>query len=256
MTLSKRRIVFGFLAAIGCAWLAVMYLDWSRLFYFAASGNVKEYFASRAIKLGLSLFVGLLVWTTGAAALAVRDRALLCCAFGFVFVADIAFFANNYFIGIGLFSCAQVLLIVRNATGIRAFFQSGSAKAKSWWLLLLAAVILAVNVGIIMTVFVRHAANPMFPIIIGYSFFLCISLYIGIATFLIGHFPRCSVNLIIGAVILLYAGDLTVGLNLILPPDRSQIISTSLTWMFYLPAITLLALSGYRWTEGASGNAH
>jgi hypothetical protein len=40
-----------------------------------------------------------------------------------------------------------------------------------------------------------------------------------------------------------------VGFNLSLEPSLQRATTLFLTWLFYTPAITLLALSGYRWSK-------
>jgi hypothetical protein len=42
-------------------------------------------------------------------------------------------------------------------------------------------------------------------------------------------------------------GDYLVGFNLSLVPTMERVTTLFLTWVFYTPAIALLALSGYRW---------
>ena len=241
-----KLVVIPVLAA--CGWLAIQWLDWSRLLSFEVTGRWEEYLLSRRIKLLLSATVTLLVWTTGRAALSDRDRRLMRGAFGAVVSADIAFFLNNYHIGIGVFSIAQVLLIIRNASGMMTLARRGWS-AKVARLLFVAVIVGVVDFLLLKVLFVPHAANPMFPVIAVYSLLLCCSLWAGIACAIIGFFPEVNSRLVAVGVGMLYLGDLTVGLNLILPHDTSYIISTSLTWFFYLPAITLLALSGYRWNE-------
>ncbi|MBN1760684.1 MAG: hypothetical protein JW863_20310 [Chitinispirillaceae bacterium] len=237
------------LTGIGCLWLVVQWLDWSRLLSFEATGRWEEYLLSRQIKLLLSVIVAVLVWTTGKAALSVRDRWLMRGAFSAIVGADVVFFLNNYYIGIGLFSLAQMVLIVRHVSGVAAMVQRGWS-GNVLRLLLAAGSIGIVNFVLLKLLFVPQAANPMFPMITGYSFFLCCSLWAGIASNITGCLPKVNTRMAAIGVGILYLGDLTVGLNLILPHAKSYVISTSLTWLFYLPSILLLALSGYRWERG------
>jgi hypothetical protein len=103
------------------------------------------------------------------------------------------------------------------------------------------------NLLLLSILFFSHADHPMFLLIIGYSFFLCVSVCAGIATRFIRLLPAVNSRMVILAALVLYCGDVMVGLNLILPPGKGLIISTSLTWTFYLPAIVLYSLSGLRW---------
>lgn len=246
MNNSKKRALLGFLLLIISGWVAIMWLDWSRLFSFSTTGQTEEFFLSRCIKLALSFTISLLVWSTGRARLSERDGKMLSIIFLVFFIADVSFFLDNYPVGIGAFTIAQVFFIFRNTPGISKIARKKSSGGKPLQLTLIAVAIATINCTILFFVFVPHAANPMFPIITGYSFFLCCSLFIGLATYHTRHFPTVNTRLIMMGVSLLYFGDLTVGLNIILPHTRGYIISTSLTWFFYLPALTLFALSGYQ----------
>jgi len=249
---SKTTLVTVLLFLIGFGWLAIMWLDWSRLFQFSAGGQTEELLLSRSLKLCLSFTVSLLVWTCGSARLSVRDGMILSVVFAFFFIADIFFFLNNYIAGISAFTLAQICFIIRNSPGLSGLFAPGSAGKNILRLIMITSVVIVVNGAIVFFVFLPHAANPMFPIIVGYSFFLCCSLCAGLATSLTRHFPSVNTRLIILGVTLLYLGDLTVGLNIILPRSRGYIISTSLTWFFYLPALVMFALSGYRTVKQSS----
>jgi len=249
MKLSHSRAVTGFLIAAAAGYITIELLDWSRLLNFSTTGNMLEYFASRLIKLLLSLEISLLVWVTGRAALEKKDAVRLSIAFIFVFAADIAFFLQNNSIGTLLFAVAQIILIMRNGSGIVRFLSGPQAESNRKKLFLISASVLAVNGLMVLLLFVPHSSHPMFPLILGYSLILACSLAMGIAAPFIHYFPVKNARLIVAGVSCLYAGDVTVGLNIILPQSSWYIISTSLTWLFYLPAITLFALSGYRWEE-------
>lgn len=226
-----------------------MWLDWSRLLTFKETGLVEELLLSRRIKLGLSLVVALLVWITGKNGLSSRDRIFMNIVFAVFFVADILFYNLNYTIGIAVFSLAQTVFIIRNSAELKALFSKENIKKRLPQLCTIAGIVLAVNTLILLVIFLPHAKNPLFPIIVGYSVFLCCSLFIGLTTRLTNQFPNRNSWFIAIGISMLYVGDLMVGLNIILPRDQSYIISTSLTWFFYLPAIVLFALSGYNWEK-------
>jgi hypothetical protein len=245
MPLVNKKIVVA-LALLGFGWLAVEWLDWSRLPGFAATGRWEEHLLSHVIKPVLSLIVALLVWIAGSDSLSTRDRRLMRLAFSAVVLADLFFLCNNNMAGIGMFLVVQLLLIFRNGKGIIPLLAKGFT-GENMWLLGIAAAVGGVNYLLIRFLFIPHSDNPVFPMIVGYSVFLCCSVWIGIAGNFTGYFPVANARMVAGGMILLYICDLTVGLNIILPHDRSYILSSSLTWFFYLPAITLLALSGYRW---------
>ena len=247
MARSRRIVISGFLVTIGIGWLVIMWLDWSRLFHFAATGRVDEFLLSRVIKLGLSFAVTLLVWTASGTGLSSRDRFLMRTVFALFSGADIAFFCAEYHAGIGIFALGQIVFIFRNAAGIPAVFSDARLTNKARRVVTTLIVTAVVHVVLMKLIFGPHTDNPMFGMIVGYSVLLCLSLNAGIITRITGYFPGFNSWLLVAGVVMLYFGDMTVGLNLILPHDRSYIISTSLTWFFYLPAILLFALSAFRW---------
>ncbi|MFN2169191.1 MAG: hypothetical protein ACK2U9_23400, partial [Anaerolineae bacterium] len=62
-----------------------------------------------------------------------------------------------------------------------------------------------------------------------------------------GYFSRTNALLIAAGATCFFAGDYLVGFNLSLEPSLQRAATVFATWAFYAPAITLLALSGYRW---------
>ena len=155
-------------------------------------------------------------------------------AFGAVVLADILFFLNNYIAGIAVFTLAQVVLIIRHGAGIGVLLRQG------WSGTMLRLLIVAVSIGsvnflILKFLFVPHATNPMFPVIAGYSLFLCCSLWTGIAAGSTDSFPEINARYIAAGLAILYLGDLMVGLNLVAPHDCLLIISTSRYMVFLSP---------------------
>jgi hypothetical protein len=67
----------------------------------------------------------------------------------------------------------------------------------------------------------------------------------------VGYFPRTNAMLIAIGATCFFVGDYLVGFNLSLEPTMARATTLFLTWVFYAPAIALLALSGYRWTATA-----
>ncbi|MCW8965953.1 MAG: hypothetical protein OQK82_04585, partial [Candidatus Pacearchaeota archaeon] len=175
-----------------------------------------------------------------------RDHRLLRVIFSVVFVADIGFFLNNNTIGIILFAIAQMLFISRHLKGVASLKRYHPAKTIQK-MVLSAVSVISVNCILMVMVFIPRSDHPLFGLVAGYSFFLCASVFAGIASIFIGVFPRINAILIMIAVFVLYCGDVMVGLNLMLTSEKALIISTSLTWTFYLPAIVLFSLSGIRW---------
>jgi len=247
MISQQKKLLRAFFIAVGTTWLAILALDWIRLLLYHPGGQVQEYALSKVIKLVASLIVAVFVWMHGKYAVGRKDHRLMIIIFTMIFLADIGFYLNNNIIGIILFAVAQVLFIIRHLRGIGSIHQRIPGKKNIVKIGVILPVVGFVNCILIGTVFIPRSAHPMFGIVIGYSFFLCISVCAGIATLFIGVLPRVNATLIAVAVGVLYCGDVMVGLNLMLTADKALIISTSLTWTFYLPAIVLFSLSGLQW---------
>lgn len=247
MRLTREQFSSLFFTIVGILWISVLGLDWSRLFSYQSTGSVDEYLHSRIIKLLLSCLITAFVFASGKTALGLKDYTMLRATFALFTAAEVFFFTNNSPVGIALFSLAQVVFTIRNCSGLKKAFGSKNFR-KSLLIMFLpaTAVVCIVNVLFIKLFFIPHSANPLFPLIAGYSFFLCVSLSAAFLTRIIGNFSVRSSRIILIGGILFYLGDLTVGLNLVTPKNISYILSTSCTWLFYLPAITLFALSGQK----------
>jgi hypothetical protein len=79
-----------------------------------------------------------------------------------------------------------------------------------------------------------------------YGLILSISLWAGIANFVLSLFPDKNSKVIAIAMVFFYLGDILVGLDGLLSSGPIWLIATSLIWVFYTPAITLLAISSYK----------
>jgi hypothetical protein len=60
-------------------------------------------------------------------------------------------------------------------------------------------------------------------------------------------FPKPNSKMIAIGMILFYFCDICVGLDFILPKGTIWLLANSLIWVFFTPAITLLALSCYKY---------
>lgn len=212
--------------------------------------SIEETLPSRILKVVLSLLVGMLVWFRGANAVSSRDRTLLSLGFGMIVCADVAFQLSVSGFGIALFSLAHLLLIVRNCAGCSALPRHTSWKQYRR-ILIVVIVGLGVAFGALnLFVFAPNAQHTVLPqLFAGYSVVLMGSLLTAVVAVMVQSFPAWNCRCIIGGMVLFTLGDILVGFNLTLPHARLYVITTSLTWVFYFPALVLLGLSGYRWDE-------
>jgi hypothetical protein len=202
------------------------------------------------MKLALSFFAMVLVFIQGQYRISNRDILLLKIIFILFFCAETVFFINNAMVGIIVFTAAQVILIIRNSTDIKSYVKSGLLKQNLRKWILIAVGILLINAIVLLIIYMRFDNNSLFPLVAVYSLILCCSVGAGFASRAIHFFPAKNINMITIGIILFYLGDITVGLNIIIDGGVrpiEYICSTSLTWLFYLPSISLIALSGFRW---------
>lgn len=247
----QKKMLKTFFIVIGILWLAILTLDWVRLFIYQPGGQIQEYALSKLVKLIASFIVASFVWVYGRYAVCRKDHRLLLFIFSIIFLADIGFYLNNNIAGIILFAVAQLFFILRHLRGITSMHQRMPGKRNVVRIMAVLPVVALINYILIVTVFIPRSEHPLFGMVIGYSIFLCISVCAGFATLFIGILPRINAILVASGVCILYCGDVMVGLNLMLSADKALIISTSLTWTFYLPAIVLFSLSGLRWENEA-----
>ncbi|AUG57820.1 MAG TPA: hypothetical protein DCE02_02215 [Ruminiclostridium sp.] len=175
-----------------------------------------------------------------------KDATLLKISYLMISAAEISFALDNLFFGIAFFVLCQIFLIIRHCAGF-----SNSAKNKK---LLISSGIL---VGIIVFVLIIAIFYPalgmdnLFYLIIVYGIILGISLWAGIVNYFTGNFPKKNALLIVTGITLFFVGDFLVGIELITENEYSKNILNLILWIFYTPAITLIALSGYNFTKNS-----
>lgn len=249
MTSGRKVGVIWYLVIMGLVWVVMLYLDWSRL----CTGVIEEILLSRVLKVLLSMLAGMLVWFRGTNAVSDRDRTLLSLVFGVIVTADVAFQLGVPVVGIGLFTLAHLILIVRNSAGCTALPRHTAWKRYRRILIMVMVGLGAACGAIILFVFAPHAQNTILPqLFAAYSVVLIGSLLAAVIAVMVQSFPAWNARCIIGGVVIFTVGDILVGFNLTLPHERLYVITTSLTWFFYLPALVLLGLSGY-WGDEKSG---
>ena len=147
-----------------------------------------------------------------------------------------------------LFLVSQVLLALRNGQGFRAYFRRKSGIVDYVGDILLAlAVLVITGLLFVLTLLENLKGSPMLYVVPVYALFLDLSLWTGWMALRVRHFPKVNANLIALGATCFFIGDYLVGFNLSLEPSLRRTATLFLTWVFYAPAITLLAMSGYRW---------
>ena len=228
-------------------------MDWLRFYNKPAEIEFLESPFSPYMKVFVSFLSFLIVWLIGRDFVEKSDAKRLKAAFTFIFIADFLFLLKFNLLGIAIFSLCQILLIYRNGFGLVDFFR------KREWVKykknLVIYSVIALLIGIISLCFLFRPilkGNSLFYAFIVYAIFLCLSFWTAWVSHLINKLSRLNTYMIAAGMTLFVLCDLTVGLNLALSAIEKTaktefvwMISSSLTWMFYTPALVFLALSGY-----------
>ena len=244
MKKSKKVIIIILLILISLVAIVYMSLDFACLF-----GLIENSYPSSIIKRINVVLISIIVAISGKDSLNSKDSVLLKTAFIAVCFAEISFVLNSLFGGIFFFFIAQVLLILRNSPGLRQKLSSAD-KATKLKLLGCSAAILAFYVLIFRFVF--YPVLKLSPLLLAFMLYaavLSISLWVGIANYLLGLFPKKNSLMVCIGMACFFISDILVGLSIITDSDVVYLISNSFIWVLYIPAILLLAFSGYKYNE-------
>jgi len=253
----KKKITI--LAILG--FLCILYgsfitLDWTQHFFNMDNPAAPELPYSRATKVLFCFMCAVLAWMIGKDGLNRVDTRKVVIIFSLIIAGDICLviFPTPY-VGIALFIAAQVFLILRNGQGFRQYNKSGDRKRRVLWDAVTGAII-----AVILVLYVSLVLIPLLQgsyllyFIIVYGLLVCVSLWTAWAAVRIGYFPPLNAWLIAIGITFFFTDDLFVGLNMSLPTTTiARSLVTYVVWIFYSPALALLALSGYRW--GKTGDS-
>lgn len=224
-------------------WFAV--LDFSRFF------GLKYYYGidtSYILKRITVVLAAAIAWAAGKDGFEARDSRLMKPVFIAVCFGELAFFLNRFDIGIGLFAVCQTILIIRNGKGLKGKLKYASRRQKDKPKL--AAVVITMSLAAVAVIFYPVLNNNKFiPLACLYGLILGTSLWTGIANWVLGLFPAINSKMTALGMLCFYCCDILVGPDAIMNIGFAWLIVNSLIWVFYTPALTLLALSCYRYQQ-------
>ncbi len=212
----------------------------------------ETFFFSKVLKFSISFLCSLIVWLMASNGFDPKDEKKLQIAFIFVFLGDFIFFLGFDMPAIGIFVLGQILLTYRNAKNLIPYLKLKSSEGKTLQPFIPLIIVLFINVLQLCFAFYPFMKDnlAMFYFIIGYSLFLCISFWVGWLARFTNFFPQKNAKLITIAMILFFFCDVSVGLGIAIPTgELAQIIASTLTFVFYTPALLLLGISGYKLDE-------
>lgn len=254
MKQKKRYLIFTMLALISVLSIAFIKIDWSSFFYNTYDINNPVTLNSSRIKLLVSLLSAFIVILIKNDGINKKDTQRLNIIYCLIFFADFNFYINNPKLAIVIFGVVQSLLILRNGTGLRGFFKSSSTYDK------LLVIFSGIIVFIVLSTLFRYFLYPYitsklelyalstYGFLVGYSFFIAwVSLKVR-------YFPIINSILVAIGMTFFLLCDFTVGVTILLNHDIYRTIASYLTWVFYTPALVLIALSGYKLTFFKNNN--
>lgn len=185
-------------------------------------------------------------------ALSDRDYKLIKTTFAFVILADFLLVFLQTFLpqfkelinmlGIVVFMIVQTLLIIRHATGFKT---PPGEKAPTKFRIISA---LCIYIPGIIAVIILHnmMSKKMLVEIIVYASMVTTSTWFGVNVLTRDTFPKTNRIMIATGMLLFLCCDISVGIMTFETVFLPKEIATALVYVFYAPALLLLAFSGYK----------
>jgi len=245
MLKNKRFLVITILTAIVSISIFTILLDFSR---FLGHYDLYKLYPSYLINRINVILATALVWLSGKDSLSQKDNRLMKYVFLVICIGEYFFLIDKPVFAILTFLFCQCLLIIRHSNGLIAKL----AMAAPWQKLVLTLFAIILTSIITATVILLYPFNnyrSLSIIAVFYWTMLSISLWVAMANFILALFPKTNSRMIAIGMLCFYCCDIFVGLDTILDSGTMWLLANSLIWIFYTPAITLLALSCYKYAD-------
>lgn len=241
MNKGKKLYIFIVEAIISVFFIWFVLLDLSR---FDSLDLTYDIFPSGILKRTAVLLVSSVAWLTGRDGLGSRDSNMMRYAFLFACLGEAAFALGQRSFGLAMFFICQTLLIIRNSQGFSSAIRLASVLQRKR--LLIVSVIISLVYGSVLAYSVHLTAfNAEAAAVYLYWSILNLSLLSAIACFILLLLPKRNAALACSGVFCFYCCDVLVGLDAALEPGLPWLTANSFIWIFYIPALLLLALSCY-----------
>ena len=245
MNAIKEPLFFAIIAIIIFLFGGYIVLDWFQFIRKIADYKHPEIPYVRATKVAVSFLAAILVFIIGKDGFNERDTIMLVIAYAIIFIGDLFLVFDINLIGIAVFASSHIFFILRNGSGITRYIKDGSSINRLYDIV--SAVII---IGVVITVlwvffYPRLEGNAFFYVLLGYGLFLGVSLWTAWAALRIGFMPGHNALLAAIGITCFFISDLLVGVHFATEPGDTQLIARYTTWIFYTPALVLIALSGY-----------
>ncbi|CAB9524660.1 Inherit from bactNOG: Membrane [Seminavis robusta] len=227
----------------------IYHVDWWRLVQDPIVVPLSMY--TEGAKLTVAYLTALLAWRIDPMSCwDETDFKALRIIYSLIAVADTCFIAQQPDAGILVFMIVQGLFIKRHLSGMTSISELTAQSPLVILVFGISAVLCAANATFFW--YPRTGGfNDLFIILSIYFCLKCTSLTATYAACLIGKFPLWNAQMTAVGMTMFFICDHTVTGNLLLSQDPTTtdapfyVVTSSLTWMFYGPALLLLSLSGY-----------
>ncbi len=245
MTNGKKLFVSTILFIILALSIWFVILDFSRFFTHNYSYDIYPSALLKRINVILAAFIA---WSVGKDRLSSKDSRRIKAAFIFILLGEAAFALGERVIGVGMFAVCQTLLIIRNSSGLssKLFHGSQEQKKKLVWSGLAIMFTLLVFPFLFASLITSYRT---FIVVYLYGIILSISLWAGLTSRILALLPKRNSIMVAAGMMCFYCCDLLVGLDAIMKAGTLWLLINSLIWIFYIPALVLLALSCYRYNN-------
>ena len=242
MKTNKRLYIIFMLSVTAVLCVCFIALDFSRFLNLDYSYDI---FPGALLKRICVIIAAIIAWSAGRDGLSPRDNRLMKAAFIFAVFGETAFLFRERAIGVGMFALCQTLLIIRNSTGLGyKLTRAGSRQIRR---LAVSGIIIIISVIFPFLSGYLFKTDITLNIVYLYGIILSISLWAGLACNILGLLPQVNAGMAAWGMICFFCCDVLVGLDAVLEAGLPWLLANSFIWIFYIPALVLLALSCYRY---------
>lgn len=250
MARTKKVCATAILSAIIILFAFTTIVDLSR--FFGAYEFYDSYPNDLIKRIGV-LLAAALVWMAGKDSLSQKDNRHMKLVFIVICVGEVFFLLARPDLAIAAFAVCQSLLILRHSKGLKSKLSGASIGQKV--LLAIRAFILASVIIVTFIILDPIGEYGILAVLAAiYWSILSTSLWTAQANADLGLLPSTNSRMAALGMTLFYFCDICVGTDRILYGGTEWLLANSFIWIFYTPAITLLALSCYKYSEHPKKN--
>lgn len=243
MSKSKKLCVSIIIFTIFALCISFIALDFTRFF---GSDYYSKYYPSAILKRITVVLAAVTAWIAGKDKLTSQDNRIMKLVFLLICSAEAAFLLGKFIAGVALFGVCQSLLTFRNGRGLINKLAYADRNERTWLRATGAIVIISLAAMTVISYRVFGLSKQLLAAWL-YGAVLSTSLWAGLANNILGLLPKVNSRMIAGGMFCFYCCDILVGLDAVMEVGLAWLAVNSFIWIFYTPAITLLALSCYKY---------